>query len=133
MKIQYENNKFTLKWKYSIKNNVAVKQGKEYYSYNTTFPAPLFDYFGQSVLWMYSSEGRTYICVDEHPQFNSKPLKLFEKGRGQCSRNMTLSKKFFRELTGHVDGFVEFLFHIDAYDDMTGRRGLVELRLVLSP
>lgn len=132
MKITNDNGKFKLEWTYKIKNNKKTTTEKEYYFYNVVFPAELADYFQQpSSLWMYENKGHTYICENQPPYTKCKEFKLFSKGNPQRAKDITLSKKFFKELEGYCKGYVQYLFHLDDIDELTHERGLVELRIVM--
>ena len=132
MKIQYNNNEYSLIWEYSIKNNKKVANNKEYYFYNVVFPAELADFFCQPhSVWIYENIGRTFICKDEPPYSKSRELKLFSKGNPQRAKDITLSKKFFTELEGHVQGKVLYILHVDEHDPLTNERGLLEVKLLL--
>ncbi len=132
MKIIKENNQYSLLWKYSIQNNKKTTNDRDYYFYNVVFPAELADYFNQpSSLWMYENIGRTFICKDEPPYSKSRELKLFSKGNPQRAKDITLSKKFFTELEGHVQGKVLYILHVDEHDPLTNERGLLEVKLLI--
>ena len=131
MKIVQEDGGFVLKWTYSIKNNRTIKNEKEYYFYNTIFPAELVDYFGSEELWLYNTGGHTYITKEEPPYPNSRRFKLFSKNKNQLAKDFTLSKKFFKELEGYCEGQVVYLFRLDGSDELIGGRGLLEICVVL--
>lgn len=129
--IKTKNNHFQLRWEYSIKNNKTIKNDREYYFYNCVFPAELADYYEQKKeLWIYREEGKNYITNIEPASFKSKKIKLFNKGNPQRAKDMTLSKKFFKELEGLSKGKAIYILHVDE-EDIYGVRGKLEIKLKL--
>lgn len=131
MIIKQQENKFQVIWNYSIKNNKTIKNGKEYYFYNTVFPAELAEYFHQpTYIWIYNHKGHSYITKEEPAYPNCKRFKLFSKGNPQRAKDFTLSKKFFKELNGYCKGNVEYTLHLDEFDNLSNERGLLEIRII---